>query len=224
MSESTSHESLGSENAPDPDAANAGKRRLGGVPLLIVAIGVVLFVERSGVARGGIWAGGARARGRGEASGCCSHIEQSVAEVKRGTTVIGRVPGEASCLTLVWAVLDLYIPTPSAVARARTDKAVTRRPFRVIWRLAQLQAIRSARVQSSFQRLSAQSHGQAGAMGKRERGGADVAAIEAARVLAPGITIEAEGESSDAAGRRSQPAASMGRVPRVAAVRRGSGA
>ena len=45
MSESMSHESLGSENAPNPDAANAGKRRLSGVPLLIVAIGVVLFVQ-----------------------------------------------------------------------------------------------------------------------------------------------------------------------------------
>jgi putative transposase len=28
--------------------------------------------------------------------------------VKRRTKVIGRVPGEISCLTLVWAVLDLY--------------------------------------------------------------------------------------------------------------------
>jgi hypothetical protein len=29
--------------------------------------------------------------------------------VKRRTKVIGRFPGETSCLTLVWAVLDLYI-------------------------------------------------------------------------------------------------------------------
>ena len=29
MSESISHESLGSENAPDPDAANAGNRSRG---------------------------------------------------------------------------------------------------------------------------------------------------------------------------------------------------
>jgi transposase-like protein len=29
--------------------------------------------------------------------------------VKRRTKVIGRFPGEESCLTLVWAVLDLYI-------------------------------------------------------------------------------------------------------------------
>jgi hypothetical protein len=31
------------------------------------------------------------------------------AEVKRRTKVIGRFPGETSCLTLVWAVLDLYV-------------------------------------------------------------------------------------------------------------------
>jgi hypothetical protein len=28
---------------------------------------------------------------------------------QRRTKVIGRFPGETSCLTLVWAVLDLYI-------------------------------------------------------------------------------------------------------------------
>ena len=31
------------------------------------------------------------------------------AEVKRRTKVIGRFPGETSCLTLVWAVLDIYL-------------------------------------------------------------------------------------------------------------------
>ena len=36
-------------------------------------------------------------------------LERSLAEVKRRTKVIGRFPGETSCLTLVWAVLDLYI-------------------------------------------------------------------------------------------------------------------
>jgi transposase-like protein len=36
-------------------------------------------------------------------------LERSVGEVKRRTKVIGRLPGETSCLTLVWAVLDLYI-------------------------------------------------------------------------------------------------------------------
>jgi putative transposase len=36
-------------------------------------------------------------------------LERSLAEVKRRTKVIGRFPGETSCLMLVWAVLDLYI-------------------------------------------------------------------------------------------------------------------
>ena len=36
-------------------------------------------------------------------------LERSLGEVKRRTKVIGRYPGETSCLTLVWAVLDLYI-------------------------------------------------------------------------------------------------------------------
>jgi putative transposase len=36
-------------------------------------------------------------------------LERSLAEVKRRTKVIGRFPGETSCLTFVWAVLDLYI-------------------------------------------------------------------------------------------------------------------
>ena len=36
-------------------------------------------------------------------------MERSLAEVKRRTKVIGRFPGETSCPTLVWAVLDLLI-------------------------------------------------------------------------------------------------------------------
>jgi putative transposase len=36
-------------------------------------------------------------------------LERSLGEVKRRTKVIGRFPGETSCLTLVWAVLDFYI-------------------------------------------------------------------------------------------------------------------
>jgi transposase-like protein len=36
-------------------------------------------------------------------------LERSLGEVKRRTNVIGRLPGENSCLTLVWAVLDLLI-------------------------------------------------------------------------------------------------------------------
>src|SRR3954469_25439984 len=34
-------------------------------------------------------------------------LERSLGEVKRRTQVMGRFPGEDSCLTLVWAVLDL---------------------------------------------------------------------------------------------------------------------
>ena len=36
-------------------------------------------------------------------------IERTLGEVKRRTKVIGRFPGEQSCLSLVWAVLDLQI-------------------------------------------------------------------------------------------------------------------
>ena len=36
-------------------------------------------------------------------------LERCLGEVKRRTKVIGRFPGETSCLSLVWAVLDLYI-------------------------------------------------------------------------------------------------------------------
>jgi putative transposase len=35
-------------------------------------------------------------------------LERSLGEVRRRTKVIGRFPGESSCLTLVWAVLDLF--------------------------------------------------------------------------------------------------------------------
>ena len=38
-------------------------------------------------------------------------LERSLGEVKRRTKVMGRFPGEESCLTLVWAVLDLLITT-----------------------------------------------------------------------------------------------------------------
>jgi len=36
-------------------------------------------------------------------------LERSLGEVKRRTKVMGRFPGEESCITLVWAVLDLLI-------------------------------------------------------------------------------------------------------------------
>ena len=35
-------------------------------------------------------------------------LERSLGEVRRRTKVIGRFPGETSCLTLVWSVLDLF--------------------------------------------------------------------------------------------------------------------
>jgi putative transposase len=40
-------------------------------------------------------------------------LERSFGEVKRRTKVIGRLPAETSCLSLVWAVLDLYITNAS---------------------------------------------------------------------------------------------------------------
>jgi transposase-like protein len=36
-------------------------------------------------------------------------LERSLEEVRRRTKVIGRFPGESSCLTLAWAVMDLVI-------------------------------------------------------------------------------------------------------------------
>jgi putative transposase len=36
-------------------------------------------------------------------------LERSLGEVKRRTKVIGRFPGETSCLSLCWAVLDLFV-------------------------------------------------------------------------------------------------------------------
>ena len=36
-------------------------------------------------------------------------MERSLGEVRRRTKVIGRFPGETSCLTLAWAVMDLVI-------------------------------------------------------------------------------------------------------------------
>jgi putative transposase len=36
-------------------------------------------------------------------------LERSLEEVRRRTKVIGRFPGETSCLGLCWAVLDLFL-------------------------------------------------------------------------------------------------------------------
>ena len=61
-------------------------------------------------------------------------LERSLGEVKRRTKVMGRFPGEDSCLTLVWAVLDLLIThetngirSPSWTANSSTTPG-TRRP------------------------------------------------------------------------------------------------
>ncbi len=36
-------------------------------------------------------------------------LERSLEEVRRRTKVIGHFPGETSCLSLCWAVLDLFL-------------------------------------------------------------------------------------------------------------------
>jgi putative transposase len=54
-------------------------------------------------------------------------LERSLAEVKRRTKVIGRFPGETSCLTLVWAVLDLYL-THAKTACASTSSNANASP------------------------------------------------------------------------------------------------
>jgi putative transposase len=50
-------------------------------------------------------------------------LERTLGEVKRRTEVIGRFPGEESCLSLVWAVLDLQINNAcSGVTLSDTDR------------------------------------------------------------------------------------------------------
>jgi Transposase, Mutator family len=45
-------------------------------------------------------------------------LDRSLGEVKRRTKVMGRFPGESSCLTLVWTVLDLVITSVAFSAPA----------------------------------------------------------------------------------------------------------
>jgi putative transposase len=52
-------------------------------------------------------------------------LERSLAEVKRRTKVIGRFPGETSCLTLVRAVLDPTSPTPRTASGSASSNANT---------------------------------------------------------------------------------------------------
>lgn len=68
-------------------------------------------------------------------------LERSLEEVRRRTKVIGRFPGETSCLSLCWAVLDIFIAGARGLglsdldfrelvqlktARAYADKAVSK--------------------------------------------------------------------------------------------------
>jgi len=43
-------------------------------------------------------------------------LERSLGEVKRRTKVIGRFPGETSCLSLCWAVMDLVVAAGRGLA------------------------------------------------------------------------------------------------------------
>ena len=68
-------------------------------------------------------------------------LERSLEEVRRRTKVIGRFPGETSCLTLAWAVMDLVIagakglgltlPERHAIAVIVADRAAPRTGQRV---------------------------------------------------------------------------------------------
>ncbi|MGH2946947.1 MAG: IS256 family transposase [Solirubrobacteraceae bacterium] len=63
-------------------------------------------------------------------------LERSIEEVKRRTKVIGRFPGETSCLSLCWAVLDLVV----AGARGLGLTAIERQ---------QIHALRVQRIQAT---------------------------------------------------------------------------
>src|SRR5450759_1794959 len=60
------------------------------------------------------WSSSGRSRTRwrsscGEPVRSTNLLERSLEEVRRRTKVIGRFPGETSCLTMAWAVMDLVI-------------------------------------------------------------------------------------------------------------------
>jgi putative transposase len=61
-------------------------------------------------------------------------LERSLEEVKRRTKVIGRFPGETSCLTLCWAVLDLFIVSARGLGLTSLEHR----------QLAQIHAVRTA--------------------------------------------------------------------------------
>jgi transposase-like protein len=54
-------------------------------------------------------------------------LERSLGEVKRRTKVIGRFPGETSCLSLCWAVLDLVIAGANRVRFDELDRQLIER-------------------------------------------------------------------------------------------------
>jgi transposase-like protein len=49
-------------------------------------------------------------------------LERSLEEVRRRTKVIGRFPGETSCLTMAWAVMDLVIAGARGLGLALPDR------------------------------------------------------------------------------------------------------
>jgi len=55
-------------------------------------------------------------------------LERSLGEVKRRTKIIGRFPGETSCLRLCWAVMDLVITAGRGLPRPHRFRAPTVRP------------------------------------------------------------------------------------------------
>jgi transposase-like protein len=54
-------------------------------------------------------------------------LERSLGEVRRRTKVIGRFPGEASCLSLCWAVLDLVISHSNGITFTDLDRLALER-------------------------------------------------------------------------------------------------
>ena len=54
-------------------------------------------------------------------------LERSLGEVKRRTKVIGRFPGETSCLSLCWAVLDLVVTHANGVTFTDLDRLAIER-------------------------------------------------------------------------------------------------
>jgi len=54
-------------------------------------------------------------------------LERSLGEVRRRTKVIGRFPGETSCLSLCWAVLDLVVSHSNGVTFTDLDRLAIER-------------------------------------------------------------------------------------------------